>query len=254
MKSLLAFRPELQNLSKENSDACCACSALLGFHAWTKPGAKGANLFFVSKSIDGNTLEERVPWYKLQRGGNEVLWSAFQWVDKGYFAEVIRPWRTVAVPLMIHGPVAKSSLFSPIPEDPHLDAIAESWTVPPCNSQLRYNDILALNETLHTLRYVFALTSRPNLEICPGIVTLSWTTLIPKRFCEMVEERIPQALLLVAVYCVLLKRIEQFWWIMGKAEDLLNAVKVTLGGTVWKAAMAWCIGEVEGGMMEALSR
>jgi len=34
----------------------------------------------------------------------------------------------------------------------------------------------------------------------------------------------PQALVLVAVYCVLLKRIEEFWWIRGKAEKLVSGV------------------------------
>lgn len=62
----------------------------------------------------------------------------------------------------------------------------------------------------------------------------------------MAEEKVPQALLLVAVYCVLLKRIEEFWWIRGKAEDLLGAVRECLDGTVWEGMMAWCVGEVEG--------
>jgi hypothetical protein len=41
----------------------------------------------------------------------------------------------------------------------------------------------------------------------------------------MVEERCPQALILVAIYCVLLKRIEEFRWVRGKAGSLLAAVR-----------------------------
>lgn len=63
----------------------------------------------------------------------------------------------------------------------------------------------------------------------------------------MVEERCPQALVPVAVYFILLKRLDDFWWIKGKAENLLAAVKHelhSLGGE-WSRWLEWPVGEVE---------
>jgi hypothetical protein len=61
----------------------------------------------------------------------------------------------------------------------------------------------------------------------------------------MVEERCPQALVIVAVYCVLLKRTGQVWWIKGKAEDLLRVVKSELVRQEWDEWLAWPVEEVE---------
>jgi hypothetical protein len=61
----------------------------------------------------------------------------------------------------------------------------------------------------------------------------------------MVEERCPQALVIVAVYCVLLKRTGQVWWINGKAEDLLRVVKSELVGQEWDEWLAWPVEVVE---------
>jgi hypothetical protein len=61
----------------------------------------------------------------------------------------------------------------------------------------------------------------------------------------MIEERCPQALVIVAVFCVLLKRIVHFWWIKGKAESLLMAVRRVLGGGEWVEWLEWSAYEVE---------
>jgi len=62
----------------------------------------------------------------------------------------------------------------------------------------------------------------------------------------MVEERCPQALVLITVYCVLLKRIEEFWWIRGKAENLIDAVRRELPDLSWEKWLIWPIKEIEG--------
>jgi hypothetical protein len=48
---------------------------------------------------------------------------------------------------------------------------------------------------------------------------------MPPRFCKIVEERHSQALAIVALYCAFLKPVEELWWIKGKAENLLRAIK-----------------------------
>tara|TARA_R110002060_G_scaffold1755_12_gene3300 strand:- start:828 stop:1025 length:198 start_codon:yes stop_codon:yes gene_type:complete len=63
----------------------------------------------------------------------------------------------------------------------------------------------------------------------------------------MVESRVPQALVLIAVYCVVLKRAEDLWWIRGKAGSLLGAVRYELGGDRrWERWLEWPTAEVNG--------
>jgi hypothetical protein len=49
----------------------------------------------------------------------------------------------------------------------------------------------------------------------------------------MVQERCPQALVIVAVYCILLKRNEELWWMRGKVENRLRAVRKELVSGQW---------------------
>jgi hypothetical protein len=106
---------------------------------------------------------------------------------------MIRPWISIGLHAI------PSSLKRV--EDVKLDTIAACWT----EANLCTEDKMALEETLQVLRYVFTLVEVMEIEFSACIATLSWTRLIPLGFCEMVEERYPQALILVAVYCILAK-------------------------------------------------
>jgi hypothetical protein len=250
LKCISQFRVEIQNLTPENSDACCACALQLALHAWTRPGGQGADLFF-PMTKDGRGSQ--IPWYKLHRGGVEVLKSAIHWLEKGELGDLIRPWKRIYNRLQ---PQALSSAMDSQGADQgKFESIPLCWNQE--DSDLCIEDRVTLDETLNTLRYVFTLSSLLSSEssfssetgMSSCFATLYWTIIIPPRFCEMVEERCPQALVIVAVYCVLLKRIEELWWIRGKAENLLQAVKRELGGWQWDEWLEWPVKEVEGDEM-----
>jgi len=61
----------------------------------------------------------------------------------------------------------------------------------------------------------------------------------------MLEQKIPEALLLVLYYCVALKRLEHLWWVRGKAENLLNTVNAELG-MGWERWARWPMEQVLG--------
>ena len=250
LKCISGFRVEIQNLTSENSGACCACALQLALHAWVMPGGQGADLFFPATK-DGK--EGQVPWYKLHRGGVEVLKSAVHWVEKGELGDLIRPWKRIR--LTSQPQVLSSAVDKQEADLRKLESIPWCWNRE--ESALCIYDKLTLDETLDTLRYVFTLSSllssespfASEISISSCFGTLLWTTIVPPRFCEMVDERCPQALVLVAVYCVLLKRIERLWWIKGKAENLLSAVKRELGARGWDEWLEWPLEEVEGDEM-----
>lgn len=115
--------------------------------------------------------------------------------------ETIRPWETL-FPLL---PLGLTLLLAK--EEKRLNAVALSWR----DSDLSLRSKNTLEETLWTLRHLFSTVSVMDSELSNCTATLSWMTLISPSFCKLVEQGCRQALVLVAVYCVLLKLLEVFW-------------------------------------------
>jgi hypothetical protein len=65
-----------------------------------------------------------------------------------------------------------------------------------------------------------------------------WPVQVPQRFVEMVAEKRPEALVVVAYYFVLMKEIEGFWFMNGCAKRLLGQVISQLGKR-WIKHIEW---------------
>ena len=286
-KCITLFRHEIQNLSASNSAACAACASYLSLFAWATPGARGADLFFPSDTSPSSaqildkispgsaskpkiTRKKAVPWYKIQRGGHLIVSKTYAWVSASEYHDIVDPWRTINYDHIYRHPHPMYQSDINRCDSENLDLVATCWTETSSATNddfanvLSEEDIDALEETLQTLHYVFNLLAilespRTNLasstsnvalpptQISASIAVLSWTTLLPSRFCDMVESRVPQALVLIAVYCVVLKRAEDLWWIRGKAGSLLGAVRYELGGDRrWERWLEWPTAEVNG--------
>ncbi|KAH7327275.1 hypothetical protein BKA65DRAFT_566658 [Rhexocercosporidium sp. MPI-PUGE-AT-0058] len=274
-KCITLFRREIADLSASNSAACAACASFLSLIVWATPGARGADLFLPSdtsspaslnKQSSGESLcstqpesnlksrNKSVPWYKIQRGGHHIVSKTYDWVSASAYHDIVGPWREINYDHIFRYPLSTPISTISSSDAHNLADITSCWS----DAELSDEDIQALEETLQTLHYVFNLLSlastssgiilpTPPTQISASIAALSWTTLLPSRFCDMVEDRIPQALILVAVYCVVLKRAEDLWWIKGKAESLLAAVGQELGGDgLWNKWLEWPRAEVEG--------
>ncbi|CZR65911.1 uncharacterized protein PAC_15811 [Phialocephala subalpina] len=184
----------------------CMLCFFLGLLSWATPGGQGASIFF---SVDGTDHKKQVPWIKLHRGGEEILKSVAHWVENGTLGDIVRPW----------------TILRDSPQPQAFPLTADDLK----GDMARLDNMLTLEETLQTLRYTFFLLSMietgVDIQISACVATFAWTTIVPARFCEMVEEKCPQVLVLVALYCILLKHIDEYWWIRGKVENLLDAVR-----------------------------
>lgn len=82
---------------------------------------QGSHLFF----SDGGA-GSLVAWYKLHRGGDEVLNSAADWVENGALRDMIRPWTVFRSSLH---PRALPLLFDDRRGDTQrLDSLADCWS------------------------------------------------------------------------------------------------------------------------------
>lgn len=76
---------------------------------------------------------------------------------------------------------------------------------------------------------------------------LAWFSLIPEEFVRLVEASVPEAMLILASYAVVLKRLEYMWWCIGAAERLLAIALNALGPEErWEEYLRWPIEKVLG--------
>lgn len=134
-------------------------------------------------------------------------------------------------------PISPASHNSPYSQPPH-------YTFPP---ELQESARSVLDHTLHMLRRVFVVVTT-NEIIEPQAATLSWPIIIPDVYIQMISQRNPHALVLLAHYTVLLKRNEERWWIKNKAEELLQKIVLELqrlpDAQQWMEWIQWPLGEV----------
>jgi hypothetical protein len=236
--ALSLFQPEIANLTTANCHACFAFSTLIFTHSWaaqdkTKPSA----LFFVPKdpgSVDG----ENVQWVKLHRGADAIIKGLRLELRAGPMGPVFQPWAGL-------DPNRPDPLRDI--EERELSFLPSAWNSPSCALNIQQKD--TLDFTLTKLRRTFSMLDF-NPEISKLSVVMAWFSWISEDFVKMLEEKIPEALLLVVFYCVALKRAAYMWWVEGKAENLLRTVAAELGeppGKMWERWLRWPVEQVLGG-------
>jgi hypothetical protein len=257
--ALTGYRAALTAITQANCHACAAFSLLLNVYAWASPDRPG-NLFLAD--LDGPAPPDSVELITILRGGNAVMRAAKHWVVEGPLGPLYRPWfgwnkdpefsRLPTVQSLLSRP--DDSPVLPHEDDARLERLAVLWAAPsPPPQEQTFPPALApaaravLDHTLFLLRRVFVVTVADN-GIEPQAATLSWPIVIPDAYIEMVRQRNPQALVLLAHYCLLLKRVDERWWIEGKAEELLGKIARVLvaseQGAEWERWIEWPVREV----------
>jgi hypothetical protein len=65
-----------------------------------------------------------------------------------------------------------------------------------------------------------------------------WVHMTPPRFMELLSERQPGALIILAHYAVLFKRSHRYWYFDGVAEQMLHVAEALVPGE-WKTWLEW---------------
>ena len=233
-KALSLFQPQIANLTPENCHACFAFSTILSIHTWAFQIRDDASNPFFEPESPVEPEYRQMQWMKVHRGSHTVIDAALPWIETGPLSSLLRPWKGLS---------ASDPTPLPLIEKTHLDALAEMW-----NTRSAYQPPVPiaqkeiLETTLQALRRVFSI-SNTSAEISRPAATMAWMMLIPVEFVQMTEERVPEALLILAHYCVLLKRMEYLWWVKGRAHNLLQTIRNSLGDE-WERWLQWPIDEV----------
>lgn len=113
----------------------------------------------------------------------------------------------------------------------HLDSLIHE-------SDLQELDKEACSQAVIALQHIFEI-----FEVDSGAhiripFTVSWTILVSARFGDMVRSRIPEALIILSFYAVLLHRLRTFWVFGDSGRFLIQSISAYLG-TQWEQWLLW---------------
>ena len=177
--------------------------------------SKPSSLLFSPKNSDGNE-DEDTQWVKLHRGSYAILQSLWSVISKGPLEPIFTPWRALDFNCR--------DILNKV-EATQLGELSLAWNSPSSPLSLGQKEIL--DEALENLRKIFSMLEF-NPEVSKLAVTMTWFTIISDDYLEMLKDKVPEAMLLVGFYCVLLKRLDYVWWVTGKGENLLRTVIIEL--------------------------
>ena len=223
---LSLFQAEISNLNEHNCHACLAFSSLIFTNAWASQDINKPSTLFFSPSGDQEDIEQ-IRWIKLQRGTKVLISTQWHSLVNGPLAAVFVPWKDL-----------DPNRSDPLPEDEErrFQELAESWSAAPEDKRNILDE--ALKQTKRIFSMLIEFPEQSKIEII-----MSWLTLISDDYLELLEQKYPQAVLIVMYYCVVLQKLEGAWWMKGKAENLLQTMIDVLGGG-WERWTRWPIEKV----------
>ena len=123
------------------------------------------------------------------------------------------------------------------PDDVHL---ARVYQLLEPSSHYPEEDLAVLEvckAALDELRRLFACPHEP-MRTRVMIAIHVWPGTVSQRFIEIMQERRPEALVILAHYCVLLKKVDSCWWLAGVGNRMLAAIYQALE-QAWRPWIEW---------------
>ena len=133
-------------------------------------------------------------------------------------------------------------------DDPHLAALLPLFS---SDSDILGADSAELDvctTALEILRWVFSLPYIDPSSFTYRYVIQLWPAKVPQAFIGLLNDYRPGALILLAYYCVLVKRTQGCWYLQGRADQLMGLVQAKLDAHL----MAWVQWPLQ--VMESLDR
>lgn len=214
--ALSLFRSVMPTITESNCHAIFALSSLIVVFAFAAPRARNS-LAFTDDS------EEPTEWLSLIRGVRSILMSVWPWVKNGSL-----------------GGLLPDDIELPNPRE--LSEAADNQI----NKLSRFcadasggpDVVEAYRETIDGLRtcYVKLYTKAPTE--CEVSIAFLWPVMIPQKFVIMLNSRAPEALIILAHYCVILHHLDGYWWKSGWTVHLFDNIYRVLDQS-WHSWMEW---------------
>ena len=202
--ALIAFRSLMTKMDQDNCDAFFALSSLVVVYGFDFPkSADSMGLF----NYHGDNSDE---WLPLIRGVNSIIMSQWSCIKKGKL----------------------NGLLHDHPQQPpqtQMPAVLEE--------QLRNLETLCetvsggeeaetiYKQAVETLRDCFVRMNNKLPYECEVSLAFLWPVMIPQDFITKLNAREPEALIILAHYCVILHHINDYWWTNGWAMHIIRNIQ-----------------------------
>ena len=215
--ALPVFRTALSNLTKENSHAVFAFSALVVHYA------QAIAIQPADAEISGQSAGDILPaWFCLIRGMKSLLHKMWPWLEDGPFSSLFQH----------RGPPIDCTLNS---DDDHFTALLPLFSLSSSRTAEKEEDLLICRAALQELRREAALPSSPHHTIGTKVAPLIWPIVVSEEYIQLVLSGFPEALVILAYFCVLLRQAESSWHLQHQAERILEAItqRLDMSWTPW---------------------
>lgn len=198
-------------------------AALLTVYTW----ASHTGNLFLHDPDDRDNESGRIDLVQLLRGHRAIMSTGRRWLSSGPMWRHAKPWLERAPDEVPSDEDEKhlsavQLLFYPEHPTESTEVVAAMWQV---------------------LRTMFAVINCDN-GISDAESALAMLTHITPEYLALVQSLDPLALVLLAIYCVLLKRADEYWWLEGSAEKLLRIIVKQLPPE-WHSWIEWPMREVK---------
>lgn len=166
-------------------------------------------------------------WFHAMRGWAALLKDHWKIIFDGPFK-----------PVMGRTPDIIEYAFNP--EDAHLASLHGMLTSSPSASEKDIEDLETCRSALDEWRRVCALPFAPSRTVSLGVSLFVWPGTVSEEYVQLLHEKRPEALVILAHYCVLLKRLGALWFLKGAGDKLMNAVVEELDEE-WHPWMRWAM-------------
>ena len=164
-------------------------------------------------------------WFHAIRGWAALLKKNWQVIYDGPFR-----------PVMGQTPEKIENAFNP--EDAHLARLHEMLIPTSTATEKDVEDLNVCGAALDEWRRVSALPFASSKTVTLGVSLFVWPGTVSEEFIRLIHEKRPEALVILAHYCVLLKRLGGLWFLKGAGDRLMNAI-VQEVGEEWSSWMKW---------------
>lgn len=171
-------------------------------------------------------------WFFALRGVMSLLLNNFAVLETGPF-----------------GPLLKrkgiQSQYSDNPDDEHLARLALLLSTPRDSdfprSLASIGELSICKEALERLREAYALPYHPSNNFWDDkAVVYAWPGVVSPEFVSLITAGLPEALLILAFYCVLVKRLDSCWYFAGIGQEMLKTIELNLTAD-WLPWIKWAV-------------
>jgi hypothetical protein len=226
-------RKAVAQLGPSNADAVSLSAAIILWQAFA--------LYIQEEDQTGNAYAPPLKWLRLSAGIGVIVRETKPWIDEHSRTNTI----IQAKPHLFN----RHALFD-VKNSAHFSNLL-TWHPPsspstPTNSAILLLDATAYQHTVSYIGSIFAALSENESPTCLARRFMALGSLMPDRFRDLLAAMDPRALVIMAHFFAMTKKVEGLWWFKGTAEREVTGIRSVLPRE-WHELMAWPVAMLDGG-------